>query len=237
VVVSNTQPDGAGKFGRGIGIQANPETKERADVTVRASLVDHNHEVGVFVSGSDATLEGVVVSNTQPDGAGKFGRGIGIQGNPETKARAAVSLRDVLIADNTEAGIFVIGADATIARTRIRGTLENSDGKFGDGVAGLSPEEEWPAIVSITESEILDSARAGVSSFGATVVVIESELYCNLFDLDGEKYEGAPFSFDGSRNNRCGCEAQSEDCRAVSAQLEPPPLSEPLPSGPEPREP
>jgi hypothetical protein len=55
-------------------------------VTVRASLVDHNHGAGVLVFGSDATLEGVVVSNTQPDGPGRFGRGIGIQMDRETLA-------------------------------------------------------------------------------------------------------------------------------------------------------
>ena len=71
-------------FGRGLNIslachgtflECDPNT--RSNAIVSGSLVEQNHDIGVFVGGSDATLEGVVVRATLPQASdGFFGDGM-----------------------------------------------------------------------------------------------------------------------------------------------------------------
>src|SRR6185436_16478086 len=76
--VRDTQPRVAnGKFGRGIGIQ---DHIGRGVLSVRDTLVERSHDVGLFVGGSDATIEGVLVRDTAAQASDMTGgRGMNFQ--------------------------------------------------------------------------------------------------------------------------------------------------------------
>ncbi|MBI4705773.1 MAG: right-handed parallel beta-helix repeat-containing protein, partial [Deltaproteobacteria bacterium] len=124
--------------GRGIGIR-DSVTGERATLTLRGSLVEQNHDLGVAVFGSDATIEGTVVRATLPRASDQlFGQGIHVQGVVEAGGRAMLALRGSLVEHNHAVGVIVGGSDASIEGTVVRATLpEPSDQLFGYGIAVL----------------------------------------------------------------------------------------------------
>lgn len=208
----------------GINIQVDPDTKERASAEVRACLVEGNHEMGIFVSGADATIEATAVKNTLPGVEQLFGRGINVQTHPGTDERGVATIRSSLVDGSREMGILFLGSEGSIEQTIVRGTLpRESDGGFGDGVAVASFLGQ-PASCSIDGSHIESSARAGVASFGASLALGMTMVECNPIALNGEELNGSDFVFEDRGGNACGCADASDTCIVLSANLEPPTL-------------
>ncbi|KYF93024.1 hypothetical protein BE20_10370 [Sorangium cellulosum] len=198
---------------------------------LRTSRLDRNHNLGVWIGGSEATIEATVVRDTQPRSDGWRGHGIHIQDNDQTHERAKATLRGVLVEQNHSFGVTVFGSDATIEASAVRSTKGGNAGTRGDGVAVHSSDS--PATATITSTAIESNARAGISSFSAAVVLVSSAVRCNKLDLNGrEEVEGQRFTFDGSKDNVCGCDAPVSPCPVETATLSPPERispSEPLP--------
>jgi hypothetical protein len=279
-VVRDTQPTGDGMFGRGIEIGNGVGPQSRSIVTLRSSLLEQNHDVGLLLNGSDATIEATVVRDTQSTPQSINGAGVWIQlsdSSPErSKAeirhsvvennrRAGVNVHDSdamieatvvrgtqlasdgtkgrgigveqsstlalytsVVEENHEAGIIILGSAATITETVVRATQPESNGQEGDGIVVSS--QIAPATATITETRIEDNARAGISSFSAAIVLVSSTVQCNLFDLNGEDYvEGQEFTFDGSKDNLCGCADKPDPtCPVVSENLSAPEAISPV---------
>src|SRR5262249_28963170 len=103
-------------------------------VTVRRSVIEHNAQFGVAVTGSSVTLDGVVIRDTQPTSAGHFGRGVDVMEDMDIGTRATLSLSSSVIERNHDIGVQVHGSDATISATVVRDTTGRPDGLFGDGI-------------------------------------------------------------------------------------------------------
>jgi hypothetical protein len=232
-VVEDTLPAANGQGGWGIHIQDDPDTKARANVTVRACHVAHNREIGVVVSGADATVEACVIEDRLPNANGQYGRGINIQEDLDTKARATLKLLSSLVTHNAEVGILIVSSDATVLSSIIRDTAANSDGLFGDGISVVALD--GPASATITGTQIENSARAGLSNLGGTVTLTKSAVLCSqAFAIQRETYNGTESSFAVSLDSdRCGCPVADGRCSPVSAHLEPPPPVDPM--GPTPQ--
>ncbi len=200
--------DALGSWGRGISIQGGLEPNLRANVAVRACLIEQSNDIGVYVSGSDATIEGTVVRSTQPDALGESGRGMNIQSDRETDERANVTVRACLVEKNSDMGVFIGVSDVTIVDSIVRDTTPRGDGTFGDGMSIFGGN------VTIQDVDVTQNARAGVASFGGQVVITGGVLACNGFDLEGEPIDDIPFSFDGSTGWRC-----SDKAPAVCTEL------------------
>jgi hypothetical protein len=87
-------------------------------VSVVGSLVEQSHEVGLFVAGSDALVEGTVVRDTLPcllDGF--FGDGIAVFSD---QAPASATITGAFIADSARAGLSNFGAFVSLGSTRIQ---------------------------------------------------------------------------------------------------------------------
>ncbi|MGK3987316.1 right-handed parallel beta-helix repeat-containing protein [Sorangium sp. So ce136] len=221
-VVRETRPIDDGTLGRGITIYYDGIMHERANVTLSNSLVEQNRDVGVLVSGSNATIDATVVRATQRGADGRGGRGVSIQEDRETHERANAIMRSSLVEQNHDIGVSVAGSDATIDTTVVRDTESNLDGTGGDGVSLLSIGT--PATATIISSRIESNARAGIANFSAAVTLVSSTVQCNMFNLNGEKAEDLPFAdvgedvdappptFDGSKANLCGCEGPASTC-------------------------
>jgi hypothetical protein len=221
-VVRDTLPNAQGFSGHGIGVQLNPATGARSSVVVKSSLLERNHEAGVHVSGSDATVEATVVREAFPDAQGLYGRAVQVQLSPETGAAASALLRASLFERSLEAGIMVVGpATAEVDACVVRDTRANQRGFLGDGLVVWSLDGAASAAVTATVIERSD--RAAVSSFGATVALGSSLLMCQSFDIGAEPWEGQNAVFDDRGGVLCGCPEATERCLAKSYALEPPP--------------
>ncbi|WP_437801821.1 right-handed parallel beta-helix repeat-containing protein [Sorangium sp. So ce693] len=227
--ISSTQPSEDGMGGRGIGAQ-NSETGERASLLVRSCIIERNHEVGMAVFGSDATVETTVVRSTQPSKDGALGRGINLQDAFDTNDRANVTIDTCVIDQNHEIGVYVGNSDVTFDTSLVRATEARHDEKFGDGVVILGD-----STATIQNSTITDNDRAGVANFGSKVKILDTILTCNGFDLNGETLLESRADFHGSDGWQCtpdgakDCTETDDHCKVVSGNLEPPPEVEPLP--------
>jgi hypothetical protein len=221
VVARLTQPQAFDQaFGRGIEIQDNSVTMEPSTVSLVTSVVEQNHDIGVFSQGTDATMAGLVVRDTLPRAADQnSGRGIAIQADSTTPGVSA-TLSHSLIENNHDIGLAVVSTEIVVEATAIGPTLMRaSDGLFGDGVAISS--EPTPALADIAVCAISDSERAGLSLFGGSVTLSGTRLSCSAFDLNAATHNGVEPRFDDGGGNVCGCDAEVA-CRAQSATLQPP---------------
>lgn len=215
------------RFGFGLAVFDHAVALARSNVTVRGTLIEANHGVGLHVSGSDAIIEDTWVRDTDPHLANQTGgRGINVQTSPETGARATATVVASLVERSHDAGIIVIDSDATIEATTIRETRSRPlDGRYGDGLTAWAALDVTSLVANGVTIE--RSGRAGVASFGATVALQGSALDCNLLDLASQDYGGRQSSFQNLGDNRCGCGDAAAECVAISADLQPPEPLEP----------
>jgi len=171
-VVARTEPPTPGsQLGWGMWIEDEPVGAQSASATVHTSVIDSNHEVGVFVRGAQAALDNTVVRATLPQ-AGDQTRGIGIQiqNNPATGARGALTLSSSLLDQNHVAAVVLLGSDGTIEATRIRDTLpqvsDNTDGR-AVGAAGAEPGER--TVLTLRSSLLDNNSEFGVSVLGSDI--------------------------------------------------------------------
>jgi hypothetical protein len=233
-VVRATQPRMVDQVGgRGFSIQpacgtaALCEPATFATATIVHSLVDSNHEFGVYVAGSEAIVENSVVRDTRPQPADEqFGRGIQLQfpcggSGCDLNMPTRGSIVGSLVTQNHEVGVFLGGAEARVEATLISATRpQASNDRYGDGITLFSLALE--ARATIDASRIEDSARAGVSSFGGFVSIGLSRVTCASFDMEGEELNGRAFVFEDRGKNLCGCPTADRPCEAVSVALEAP---------------
>ncbi len=224
VVVRDTLPQQSDqRHGRGIAIQADLNFGTPGSAVVTGSLVERSHDLGVFVSGSEVALEGLVVRDTVPQQNDQLGgRGINIQAAVTSGAPSSAVVTGSLVERSHDLGLCVSDSEARLEGLVVRTTLARlADGQFGDGLVVVS--EHGPARAVIAASWVTESARAGLASFGAEVTLGGSALNCNnAFDLTGELFLEQPFVFEDLGGNGCGCPEPSGACKAISAGLAPP---------------
>jgi hypothetical protein len=114
-VVRNVAPLAADQsHGMGIGIERHLMA-DGANVSLRASLIEHTRVVGVTVLHSTATVESTLVRDTATLADGSFGDGITVL--TATEGPAALDLRGARIETSARAGLSVFGANATVMST------------------------------------------------------------------------------------------------------------------------
>ena len=210
------------EFGAGLGVQEELASGTPANVTVRTSVVEHNFNNGVIISGATGVLESTAVIDTQPSLAGEHGRGIHVQRSPLVEG-SFFSITQSSVERNRGFGILFFGMDGTIERTRVADTSPVSDGRYGDGVTAAYDQFELvPRELHIDDSAIENSARAGVSNFGSRVTLRGVTVRCAAFELEGEAVAGVDFAYEDRGANACGCPTADATCRVVSVGLAPP---------------
>ncbi len=159
--------------GRGI------EIYEGAHVQVSDSVLDHSHEVGVYVANSTIDLEQVEIRDTHTiDGR----QGIGILAYGDS----IVAARDTVLDGNTEVALLATeGTAVDLERVDILNTEANGDGEFGRGIilldgatleardtvldgnsdVGLSLEDMHTQAL-LEDTQILNTRAVGNTAFG-----------------------------------------------------------------------
>jgi hypothetical protein len=203
----------------GNGIIAGDQGGFRSTLTLRTSVVERSHTVGVAVEGSDATIESTTVRDTlaEPSG-GRFGRGIDVENDPVSGERANVTIHDTACESSFDAGVVVIGSDLVAEGLLVLDVKARAvDGLYGDGIAVFALLAD--ASVNVSASRIEKAARAGLSSFGASVQLGASAFECDGLPLDGEHAAPRDPTFADLGGNACGCSGVSVVCQLLSNGL------------------
>jgi len=110
--------------GQGIRLRGNVESGAPSKLTLRSSVVTDSLGAAVYAVGSQAVIEASVLRDTLPRAGDPVrGNGVYVGEQSSTGARGTLSLLASVIERNHEAGVLVVGADATIEATLVRDTL------------------------------------------------------------------------------------------------------------------
>ena len=126
VVVRDTQMEADGTGGRGV------EVSDMASLDATDLLLEGNHDIGLFADnpGTTVTLSGAVVRDTQPQAAGAYSGGVGIQDG------ASLDATDLVVEGNHDIGLLADNPGTTVMLSGavVRDTRLRADGSAGRGV-------------------------------------------------------------------------------------------------------
>jgi hypothetical protein len=184
-------------------------------LTLEASLFDENRDSSLLIQESTATVTAALARD-----AGGFGALI--------RHGASAEIRQSRFDSMAAAGIYVLGATATLEDLLVVGTLPDPmTGQYGDGiVVGVGLDDGLPGAATISRVAVEASARAGITNFGSFVSLAEVSLACNPIALDGETGAGLDFAFEEAGEVACGCAPEVETCLVQSSMLAPPDVGE-----------
>ena len=129
-------------------------------------------------------------------------------------------MRSCDVARNRDVGLFIVDAHVEVEATALRETArQQALDVYGDGLVVFAWDGD--ASATITACRLQNNARAGAATFGGALAAGNTLFACNIFDVDGEPWDGRPYEFTNLGGNVCGCGTE-EQCKVVSSQLEPP---------------
>lgn len=120
-IVRGTVPHPATTAGWGIAAQISTETFAESSIIVRSSLIERNHESGIYVGAAEATVERTWIKDSLPlPGTDEFGDGVAVsplvyQSTPVGQIYpGTVTIRGSVIENNHRAGLANFAATAAI---------------------------------------------------------------------------------------------------------------------------
>jgi len=159
--------------GRGIATQNDLGS---ASVTLTDSLFEGNTATGVLFVGADGVVERVVVRDTQSKPQDlTLGQGMGIRAHPISGTVANVAVTSTVLERNHRAGLYVVGANATLTGMVIRDTQSDAStvqAGFGANLQA-SLTAGTPAVVEITSSLFERNREAAILVEGSTASLAE----------------------------------------------------------------
>jgi hypothetical protein len=109
-----------GRIGRGICVQSQDTHFFPSHAHIANTLVERNHEIGVFVEGSEATLEGCTVRDTREQVAeGTFGDNVTAMTWTDAGQQARVTVSGCSVEVGPRAGIANFGSEVTIRDSQL----------------------------------------------------------------------------------------------------------------------
>ena len=159
--VESTQPKASDQT-EGRGIQA----QEGATLTLRGAWLRENHDVGLSASGAGTTVEaeGLWVEGTQPQASDQTS-GCGLIAGEG----ALLSLRDVVLRDNRDVGLFALGAGTTVEAEGV--WVEGTQPQASDQGSGNGIVAQEGAALSLRGAALRENHEAGLFALGAGTTV------------------------------------------------------------------
>lgn len=173
--VEAAQADGT----RGYGVLVGGywvEQAPRPTVTIRTSVIERTHSLGLAFQGAEGLVESTIVRDTAPQPSDdEQGVGLDVLHSSYTGQRSDATVRGCRIERSHSAGVFVYGSDTAIDATLVRDTAPSrSDGSFGAGIAYLIDFETLePALGTIERSQVDGSHAAGIVVAGGDVSLMD----------------------------------------------------------------
>ena len=177
-IVRDTKPRPDGTYGRGLYVTEDDVTRLPATVTLRSSLVERNTEVGVYLVGATADIDGSILRDQLPRPSDRNGGdAVSATVSAKTKTQSQLTLTHSLVDHNTDISIALIGSKATVDSSVIRDTQPRpSDEKFGRGVALVDePKTLLHAELTLRRSILDHNADSALSLYGSDAT-LESTL-------------------------------------------------------------
>jgi hypothetical protein len=180
VVVRDTALGDNGEDGRGIEIERGLDSHEPSELVLRSSLIERNHDVGVVVFGSLASIDSTLIRDTLKGGSeDQSGRAISAQPDPAPgdtveMGRADLAVTRSVLANSIELALFVAGSDALVEDTSIHDVAPQETGYFGRGIEASLFEDVTPfmgANVTVRRTSILRTHDVGMHAQDASVSV------------------------------------------------------------------
>ncbi|MBL9028257.1 MAG: hypothetical protein JNL21_39050, partial [Myxococcales bacterium] len=168
--VRRTQERPDGTAGQGI---LTTTTTEGApgSLILRRALIEQNHDIGVFLYGSSALVEGTVVRDTETDTAGIGGEGIVAGQHQDLGLPADLAVRRSVVEQSKGVGISVTGSSALIEDTVVRDTELQAQGA-GRGIVVQNSQVTGDAsTATIMTSVVEDSFFTGLFVGGSQATV------------------------------------------------------------------
>jgi len=161
----------AGAYGQGVTAQVDATLTEPSTLSITGSLVERIIDTGIYMEGSEATVEATVVSATLPDAQGAYGRALNARWSDDSLIPSRLTLRGSVIEQATETAVFVEGSEALIETTVVRDAqpLAEQTGR-GLGVQENSMTAE-PAHVTIQRSLLEGNRDTAILVDGSEAVV------------------------------------------------------------------
>ncbi|MFH2009881.1 MAG: hypothetical protein ABI333_25020, partial [bacterium] len=171
-VVRDTLPEeSTGMFGRGINAQCF-SAGACGSLRVSSCLVMSSENVGIFISGVPAILEGVAVIDTRPNAQGPWqglhGQGIWAMCDERTSDCGGLQMTSCLVESSHSGGVAVDGVSGFIASSVVRDVVAQPlYGKYGYGVQISGVEGEEMSSFNVNDCEIRDAKLAGILCYRA----------------------------------------------------------------------
>jgi hypothetical protein len=138
-------------------------------LVLRDARIARSHGAGLSLVGTSATLERLVVQDTEGETDGLFGNGLeavrGDQRDPST-----LVLRDAVIAGNRNVGVLLASVEATIERANVRDTREQAaDQAAGVGLVAMAdPSVGIASTLALRDSLVARSRAVGIGIVAST---------------------------------------------------------------------
>lgn len=161
-VLSDTQMVPNEGNGAGLNIQGG------STVSVSGSLVEGNHEAGVFVHDSILTMMSSRVSDTGPNGVGNRGRGV------EVQPGSTVVLEDCAVTGNTLGGVGALESEVTVAGTLVAETKPLAKPGPGLTPGGRGIEFADCPVAVVSNCTVRDNVEGGIGAFDSALQLSDS---------------------------------------------------------------
>ncbi|MBW2455784.1 MAG: right-handed parallel beta-helix repeat-containing protein [Deltaproteobacteria bacterium] len=203
VVVRGTV--GTTNHGWGLTVLEDETTFKRATATIRNVVIENNVEVAVTFHAADVQAEAMVIRDTAPNPAQRFGRGLVIQTDPAISEPSNVALKGLVVERNIDVGIMVAASNATIEHCTVRDTTPNLDlGTRGSGIAVQDHNVHVQrSEVDIVETLVERASDAGLFLGGSDVLVEGVAVMDTRTRTDGSMGRGASIQYNPASAQRC----------------------------------
>lgn len=184
VYVHDIRPDTSGLNGRGIQMQA-ATGHEPHTLDMRRVIIERASDIGLIIAGSIATIEHLIVRDTQPWFNGLGGVGAQIQADAAIDAIATVSITESVLEHNRMFSLANVSADLSIDRVIVRDTAPTGAGDQGIGIVVNydfdRPIDTYPlAELTLRNSRVENSRVVGVSVVGSNALIENTSVTVTL---------------------------------------------------------
>lgn len=150
--------------GMGVRAEIYAKTSTPAHLTLKRSLVERAHEVGVSSLASKVDVFGTAVLDTLPRVSDKrLGAGFSAVEYPKTKARGELNVTQSFVSGSRRAGLYFDNSSGKIDRTVVRDGHGVDDGRYGDGAQFL-----YGSTVEVVDSLFVGNRNTGIAFAGST---------------------------------------------------------------------
>jgi hypothetical protein len=136
------------------------EDGPRSMARFESVLIDNGVGAGIIASTSDLEVVGSVVRNIQGNEVGR-GWCVSVQAGIMPGTRGSLVLRDSLVEHCGDAGVWVGGADASVASTVVRHVEATVGESQGVGIF-VQPLSEEPGVLTMEQSLVADVGSVGI---------------------------------------------------------------------------